>query len=81
MLQPTRCMKAIFFFNMVGHVSKHDLQYNHATLRLFKMFGAMHFIYYTNRSIATKVDSNIWAVDQQHNSTQQHTTAHSVYVL
>ena len=22
-----------------------------------KMFGAMHFIYYINRSIATKVDS------------------------
>ena len=27
------------------------------------MFGAMHFIYYINRSIATKVDST---TDQQH---------------
>ena len=24
---------------------------------IFKKFGAMHFIYYINRSIATKVDS------------------------
>ena len=24
---------------------------------IIKMFGAMHFIYYINRSIATKVDS------------------------
>ena len=30
------------------------------------MFGAMHFIYYINRSIATKVDSTIWAIDQKH---------------
>ena len=31
------------------------------------MFGAMHLIYYTNRSIATKVDIKlIWAIDQQH---------------
>ena len=29
------------------------------------MFGAMHFIYYINRSIATNVDST-WAIDQQH---------------
>ena len=26
----------------------------------------MHFIYYINRSIATKVDSTYWAIDQQH---------------
>ena len=32
----------------------------------FKMFGAMHFIYYINRSITTKVDSTYWAIDQQH---------------
>ena len=30
------------------------------------MFGAMHFIYYINRSIATKVIQLIWAIDQQH---------------
>ena len=28
---------------------------------LVKMFGAMHFIYHINRSIATKVDSNYWS--------------------
>ena len=42
------------------------------TLWLKVMFGSMHFIYYINRSIATKVDStylNYWP------------TAHSVYVL
>ena len=26
----------------------------------------MHFIYYLNRSIATKGGSTIWAIDQQH---------------
>ena len=30
------------------------------------MFGAMHFTYYINRSIATKVNSPTWAVNQQH---------------
>ena len=31
-----------------------------------KMFGAMHFIYYINRSIATKVDSTYfkWEVEK-----------------
>ena len=32
-----------------------------------KMFGAMHFIYYIYRSIATKVDSTyLDYIDQQH---------------
>ena len=30
------------------------------------MFGAMNFIYNIKRSIATKADSLIWAIDQQH---------------
>ena len=36
-----------------------------------KKFGAMHFIYYINRSIATKVDSTYLGYSP---------TAHSVYV-
>ena len=33
----------------------------------FKMFGAMHFIYYTNRSMVTKVYSPYLSyIDQQH---------------
>ena len=31
-----------------------------------KLFGAMHFIYYINRSIATKLYSLFLAIDQQH---------------
>ena len=31
-------------------------------------FGAMHFIYYINRSIATKVDSTYLGYDQRHNA-------------
>ena len=30
-----------------------------------KMFGAMYFVYYINRSIAMEVDSTFWAFDQQ----------------
>ena len=30
------------------------------------MFGAMHFISYTNRLIATKVDLTYLAIDQHH---------------
>ena len=30
------------------------------------MLDAMHFIYYINRAIATKLIQLIWAIDQQH---------------
>ena len=39
-----------------------------------KMFGAMHFISYINRSIATKVDSSYLGYNNC-------LTAHSTYVL
>ena len=41
-------------------------------LYIFKMFGAMQFTYYINRSIATNVDSTYLSYSP---------TAHSVYVL
>ena len=41
-------------------------------IALRRMFGAMHFIYYINRSIATKVDLTYLGYDQQHTAYMCH---------
>ena len=43
----------------------------HVSVKNTKMFGAMHFIYYINKSIATKIDSTYLGYQS---------TAHNVYL-
>ena len=49
-LETNKILLSIIFF--LNYKKKHF-----SKLLLIKMFGAMHFIYYINKSIATKVDS------------------------
>ena len=40
-----------------GEEAKNNFKNDISSKNIFKKFGAMHFIYYIKRSIATKVDS------------------------